>query len=55
MIASPTGQTKDDLRPAVAHDAGRAITETTFRSLNTKAEKLAQAIIDRLAVCKEAP
>ncbi len=105
LLVIPTGQTKDDLRPAVklahslvnggipenriafalvkttnseieihaartyldqtdyltldgfipvstaygtAHDAGRAITETTHKSLNKKAERLAQAIIDRL-------
>lgn len=106
LLVIPTGQTKDDLRPAVklahslvnegipetriafalvkttnseteinaarayleqteyltldgfipvstaygtAHDAGRTIAETTHKSLNEKAEKLAQAIIDRLA------
>jgi chromosome partitioning protein len=32
----------------IAHDMGRAATETTHRSLNAKAEQLAQAIIDRL-------
>ncbi len=32
----------------IAHDLGRAVTETTHRSLNAKAEQLAQAIIDRL-------
>ena len=109
LLLIPTGQTKDDLRPAVtlahglvnegipashiafalikttgseaevaaaraylaqtdyhtllggvptstaygmAHDTGRALTETPFRSLNAKAEQLAQAIIDRLATCK---
>ncbi|OWU66789.1 ParA family protein [Marinibacterium profundimaris] len=106
LIVIPTGQTKDDLRPAVklahsladagipeekiafalvkttnsqaelmaareyldqtdytvldghlpvstaygtAHDVGRAVTETTHKSLNVKAETLAQSIIDRLA------
>ena len=105
LVVIPTGQTKDDLRPAVtlahalaeggvdiarivfalvkttnsvaelsaarayleqtdyavldghlpvstaygiAHDAGRVVTETPHRSLNAKAEALAQAIIDRL-------
>lgn len=39
----------------IAHDVGRAATETTHRSLNAKAEALAQAIIDRLsAVAREA-
>lgn len=109
LLLIPTGQTKDDLRPAVtlahglvnegipasriafalikttgseaevaaarayltqtdyltlagcvpvstaygmAHDTGRALTETPFRSLNAKAEQLTQAIIDRLATCK---
>ena len=33
----------------IAHDAGRAVTETTHKSLNVKAEALAQSIIDRLA------
>lgn len=33
----------------IAHDLGKAATETTHRSLNAKAEALAQAIIDRLA------
>lgn len=32
----------------IADDLGRAVTETTHRSLNAKAEQLAQAIIDRL-------
>ena len=32
----------------IAHDLGKAVTETTHRSLNLKAEALAQAIIDRL-------
>ena len=106
LVVIPTGQTKDDLRPAVklahnlvdsglnankiafalvkttnseaelsaarayldqtdymvlegfipvstaygiAHDGGKSITETPHRSLNEKAEKLAQSIIDRLA------
>ena len=33
----------------VAHDAGKAVTETSYRSLNEKAGRLAQAMIDRLA------
>lgn len=33
----------------IAHDAGKVITETPHRSLNEKAERLAQSIIDRLA------
>lgn len=113
MIVIPTGQTKDDLRPAVqlahtladagvqpahiafalvrttrstaeflaarnyldqtdyalldghlpvstaygiAHDVGKAVTETAFRSLNDKAEQLAQAMVDllvRLTAAKE--
>ena len=105
LVVIPTGQTKDDLRPAVrlahaladggvevhkiafalvkttgsaaelaaaraylgeteytvldgalpvstaygiAHDLGKAVTETPHRSLNEKAELLAQSIIDRL-------
>ena len=105
LIVIPTGQTKDDLRPAVrlahslvdsgidssriafalvkttrsaaeiaaartyleqtdytliegflpvstaygiAHDAGKAVTETPYRSLNEKAERLAQAMVDLL-------
>lgn len=106
LIVIPTGQTKDDLRPAVnlandladrkgispkkiafalvrttdsdaeinaafeylkqtdytvlngwlpmstaygkAHDIGKTVTETSFKTLNEKAEKLAQSIIDRL-------
>jgi len=32
-----------------ASDAGRAITETSFRSLNTRASALAQSVIDRMA------
>lgn len=107
LVVIPTGQTKDDLKPAVklahsladsgitdkhiafalvkttnsqveintarsyldqtdymtlssfipvstaygtAHDAGKAITETAHASLNEKAEKLAQAIVDKLAI-----
>ena len=34
---------------AMAHDGGRAVSETRYRSLNDKAERLAQAVIDRLA------
>ena len=106
LIVIPTGQTKDDLRPAVklahslvdsgieisriafalvkttrsaaeiraakeyleqteytlldgflpvstaygiAHDAGKTVAETSYQSLNEKAARLAQAIIDRLA------
>ena len=105
LIVIPTGQTKDDLRPAVklahslvdsgidssriafalvkttrsaaeiaaartylaqtdytliegflpvstaygiAHDAGKAVTETPYRSLNEKGERLAQAMVDLL-------
>ena len=105
LIVIPTGQTKDDLRPAVklahslvdsgidssriafalvkttrsaaeiaaaqtylaqtdytliegflpvstaygiAHDAGKAVTETPYRSLNEKGERLAQAMVDFL-------
>ena len=33
----------------IAHDAGKVITETSHRTLNRKAERLAQSIIDRLA------
>lgn len=33
----------------IAHDAGKVVTETPHRSLNEKAERLAQAIINRLA------
>lgn len=34
----------------IAHDVGKAMTETSHRSLNGKAEALAQSIIDRLSV-----
>lgn len=34
----------------IAHDAGKVVTETPHRTLNEKAERLAQSIIDRLAV-----
>lgn len=34
----------------IAHDAGKTATETPYRSLNGRAERLAQAIVDRLAV-----
>lgn len=33
----------------IAHDNGKVATETPHRTLNEKAEKLAQAIVDRLA------
>ena len=33
----------------IAHDKGRAATETPFRTLNEKAGRLAQSVIDRLA------
>lgn len=33
----------------IAHDAGKTVTETPHRSLNEKAERLAQSIINRLA------
>ncbi|MDE0408535.1 MAG: ParA family protein [Alphaproteobacteria bacterium] len=36
-----------------ASDAGRAITETSFKSLNRRAGVLAQAIVDRLAQLQE--
>ncbi|MEL6775260.1 MAG: hypothetical protein AAFP23_10875, partial [Pseudomonadota bacterium] len=36
-----------------ASDAGRAITETSFRTLNARAQALAQAVIDRLAALEE--
>ena len=36
-----------------ASDAGRAITETSFRSLNQRAGELAQAIVDRLVRLQE--
>ena len=32
----------------IAHDAGKAVTETAHRTLNEKAERLAQALVDRL-------
>ena len=32
----------------IAHDAGKAVTETSYRSLNAKAARLAQEMIDRL-------
>ena len=32
----------------MAHDAGKTATETSYRSLNEQAERLAQAMIDRL-------
>ena len=111
VIVIPTGQTKDDLRPAVqlahslvdaginpsrivfalvkttrsaaevsaarsyleqtdyavldgdlpistsygiAHDAGKAVTETTYPTLNEKAERLAQAMVDRLVALTDA-
>ena len=34
----------------IAHDAGKTATETPHRSLNDRAERLAQAMVDRLAV-----
>lgn len=37
----------------VAHDSGKALTETSFKSLNQKAERLAQSIIDYLVDLKE--
>ena len=43
---------------AIAHDGGRAVSETRYRSLNEKAERLAQAVIDRLVTlttAKEEP
>jgi len=36
-----------------ASDTGRAITETSFRSLNDKASQLAQSIIDRIVELQE--
>ena len=33
----------------MAHDAGKTVTETPYRSLNEQAERLAQAMIDLLA------
>lgn len=109
LVIIPTGQTKDDLRPAVelandlanqgipekriafvlvkttsdaeaaaaldylsktdytvlpsylpvstaygkAHDIGKAVSETSFKTLNAKAESLAQSIINRLAAVAE--
>ena len=32
----------------VAHDSGKTATKTSYRSLNEQAERLAQAMIDRL-------
>ena len=37
----------------IAHDLGKAVTETTHSSLNRKAEALAQAIVDRLGTVSE--
>ena len=37
-----------------ASDVGRAITETAFRSLNARAARLAQSVIDRMAELAEA-
>ncbi|MBS1038928.1 ParA family protein [Gluconobacter cerinus] len=36
-----------------ASDQGRAITETSFRSLNERASKVAQSVIDRMAELQE--
>lgn len=36
-----------------ASDIGRAITETSFRSLNERASRLAQSVIDRMAELQE--
>jgi len=36
-----------------ASDQGKAITETSFRSLNERASKLAQSVIDRMAELQE--
>ena len=36
-----------------ASDAGRAITETAFRSLNARASELAQSVVDRMADIRE--
>ena len=36
-----------------ASDAGKAITETSFRSLNDRAAKLAQSLIDKMAELQE--
>ena len=38
----------------IAHDAGKALTETAYPTLNEKAEHLAQAIIDRLVALTDA-
>ena len=36
-----------------ASDIGKAITETSFRSLNDRASKLAQSVIDKMAELQE--
>ena len=36
-----------------ASDVGKAITETSFRSLNERASKLAQSVIDKMAELQE--
>ena len=36
-----------------ASDAGKAITETSFRTLNERASKLAQSVIDKMAELQE--
>lgn len=36
-----------------ASDMGKAITETSFRTLNERAAKLAQSVIDRMAEVAE--
>ena len=36
-----------------ASDIGRAITETSFRTLNDRAAKLAQSVIDKMAELQE--
>jgi chromosome partitioning protein len=36
-----------------ASDQGKAITETSFRSLNDRASKLAQSVIDRMVELRE--
>jgi len=52
-------QARPDLRTAVmcphhsASDIGKAITETSFRSLNDRASKLAQSVIDMMAILSE--